>query len=167
MGYIILVLIWAIIWGVVCRAIVINKGYAEEGSKWFWLGFFFSWIAVIVAACKPSVANAGEANVRSTQSSVSGKVTSDGHWTCECGNKNPETVVYCMCGRKRPTLESQSSRRAKGGASQNYSVGYTSAGRMSGEKSAAEQIKEFKSLLDAGIISQEEFDAKKKQLLGI
>ena len=35
------------------------------------------------------------------------------------------------------------------------------------EKSAAEQIKEFKELLDLDIISQEEFDAKKKQLLGI
>lgn len=35
------------------------------------------------------------------------------------------------------------------------------------EKSAAEQIKEFKELLDMGIISQEEFDAKKKQLLGL
>ena len=35
------------------------------------------------------------------------------------------------------------------------------------EKSAAEQINEFKELLDLDIISQEEFDAKKKQLLGI
>ena len=34
-------------------------------------------------------------------------------------------------------------------------------------KSAAEQIKEFKELLDMGIISQEEFDAKKKELLGL
>ena len=33
--------------------------------------------------------------------------------------------------------------------------------------SEASQIKEFKSLLDDGIISQEEFDQKKKQLLGL
>lgn len=33
--------------------------------------------------------------------------------------------------------------------------------------SPAEEIKKFKDLLDAGIISQEEFDAKKKQLLGL
>ena len=33
--------------------------------------------------------------------------------------------------------------------------------------SAAEQIKEFKELLDIGALVQEEFDAKKKQLLGI
>ena len=34
-------------------------------------------------------------------------------------------------------------------------------------KSEAEELKKFKDLLDAGIISQEEFDAKKKQLLGL
>ncbi|MCL2080183.1 MAG: SHOCT domain-containing protein [Oscillospiraceae bacterium] len=33
--------------------------------------------------------------------------------------------------------------------------------------SAADEIKKFKDLLDSGIISQEEFNAKKKQLLGL
>ena len=33
--------------------------------------------------------------------------------------------------------------------------------------SAADEILKFKTLLDQGIISQEEFDAKKKQLLGL
>lgn len=33
--------------------------------------------------------------------------------------------------------------------------------------SAADEIKKFKELLDVGIISQDEFDTKKKQLLGI
>ena len=31
----------------------------------------------------------------------------------------------------------------------------------------ADQLKKYKSLLDDGIITQEEFDAKKKQLLGL
>lgn len=33
--------------------------------------------------------------------------------------------------------------------------------------SAADELKKFKELLDTGIITQEEFDAKKKQLLGL
>ena len=33
--------------------------------------------------------------------------------------------------------------------------------------SAADELTKFKSLLDAGVITQEEFDAKKKQLLGL
>lgn len=34
-------------------------------------------------------------------------------------------------------------------------------------QSNAEELKKFKELLDSGVITQEEFDAKKKQLLGI
>lgn len=33
--------------------------------------------------------------------------------------------------------------------------------------SSADELKKFKELLDSGVISQEEFDAKKKQLLGL
>jgi hypothetical protein len=33
--------------------------------------------------------------------------------------------------------------------------------------SGADELKKFKELLDAGILTQEEFDAKKKQILGI
>ena len=33
--------------------------------------------------------------------------------------------------------------------------------------STPEQLKQFKELLDAGVITQEEFDAKKKQILGL
>ena len=35
------------------------------------------------------------------------------------------------------------------------------------QASPAEELKKFKELLDMGVISQEEFDAKKKQLLGL
>ena len=33
--------------------------------------------------------------------------------------------------------------------------------------STADELKKFKELLDIGVITQEEFDAKKKQLLGL
>ena len=33
--------------------------------------------------------------------------------------------------------------------------------------SSADELKKFKELLDSGIISQEEFEAKKKQLLNL
>ena len=41
------------------------------------------------------------------------------------------------------------------------------AAQVASAPSPAEEIKKFKELLDAGAITQEEFDAKKKQLLGI
>ncbi|MBQ2940785.1 MAG: SHOCT domain-containing protein [Clostridia bacterium] len=33
--------------------------------------------------------------------------------------------------------------------------------------SNADELKKYKELLDSGVITQEEFDAKKKQLLGL
>ena len=44
------------------------------------------------------------------------------------------------------------------------SMGYAPAPAAT---STADELKKFKELLDAGIITQEEFDAKKKQLLGL
>lgn len=43
----------------------------------------------------------------------------------------------------------------------------TGATTVVNTKSPAEQIKEYKELLDMGVITQEEFDAKKKDLLGL
>ncbi len=42
-----------------------------------------------------------------------------------------------------------------------------SPGSIRAEKSVADQIREFSKLKDEGIITQEEFDAKKRQLLGL
>lgn len=39
--------------------------------------------------------------------------------------------------------------------------------KMEMPKSEADELKKYKELLDSGVISQEEFDAKKKQLLGL
>lgn len=38
---------------------------------------------------------------------------------------------------------------------------------MEMQSSALDELKKLKELLDIGIISQDEFDAKKKQLLGL
>lgn len=43
----------------------------------------------------------------------------------------------------------------------------TSATKQEDAQSVADELKKYKELLDSGIITQEEFDAKKKQLLGL
>lgn len=50
-----------------------------------------------------------------------------------------------------------------------YIVEYPSSLNTSQEKSStgADELRKFKALLDDGIITQEEFDAKKKQILGL
>lgn len=41
------------------------------------------------------------------------------------------------------------------------------SGTVVQEVSGADELKKFKDLLDSGVITQEEFDAKKKQILGL
>lgn len=50
---------------------------------------------------------------------------------------------------------------------QNKSISSTTTIKQEIPQSNADELKKFKDLLDSGIISQEEFDAKKKQLLGL
>ena len=45
--------------------------------------------------------------------------------------------------------------------------GNRTVGDYNSSQSDADQLKKYKDLLDGGVISQEEFDAKKKQLLGL
>jgi len=46
-------------------------------------------------------------------------------------------------------------------------IGKSTGSSAPSTTSAADELKKFKELLDEGILTQEEFDAKKKQLLGI
>lgn len=48
-----------------------------------------------------------------------------------------------------------------------HSINVEKSGGAVQPVSAADELVKFKGLLDAGIITQEEFDAKKKQLLGL
>ncbi len=48
--YLFIRIIWGIIWGFATHKVIENKGYYEN---WFWWGFFFGFIAFIVACTKP------------------------------------------------------------------------------------------------------------------
>jgi hypothetical protein len=48
-----------------------------------------------------------------------------------------------------------------------HSIRVKKSGGAVQQTSAADELKKFKELLDMGVITQEEFDAKKKQLLGL
>ena len=52
-------------------------------------------------------------------------------------------------------------------AIESYRMKKNSVNTQVNQVSAADELKKFKELLDMGVISQEEFDAKKKQLLGL
>lgn len=148
--YLLAAIIWGLIWGFATRAVIYNKGYSDN---WFWWGFFFGFIALIVALSKSekhyNETNTGSSIIKDTF--YDEKIMADGGWKCSCGRTNYHYVSTCACGRSRYDASP--------------AVKTPSHSPIEQPTSAIEDIKKFKELLDAGIITQEEFNAKKKQLL--
>ena len=165
MGYFIGVIFWGIIWGFATQAVIKNKGYEEN---WFWWGFFFSFIALIVAACKPENRpsyqiytsdsddpysyfrnnSAGSIYSREVQAK---QVLSQGGWTCTCGRLNNSYTGTCACGRTKSEVDGINRQKAERERAEQEKSS------RQDELSNLSAIKELKSLLDEGIITQEEF----------
>lgn len=64
--------------------------------------------------------------------------------------------INALCMAKTPVAEAKAEIEKQNAPTQVVS-----------ETSAADELKKFKDLLDSGVITQEEFDAKKKELLGL
>ena len=90
------------VWGWAVNKVVKNRGYDEN---WFWWGFFFGLIALIVALTKPQ----------------------------NTYDQYKSTVTY-----------------ENGANSDKFA-----------------EVKKYKELMDAGIITEEEFDKKKSEILGL
>lgn len=89
-----IILVIAIIFGIVCKNIAKDKGYSEIG--FFFLGFFFPIIGLIIALC--------------------------------LNDKNAQNEIYM-------------------------------------KQTAPQQLLEYKKLLDMGVITPQEFEAKKRELM--
>lgn len=95
-----------LIFGFATRAVVYNKGYSEN---WFWYGFFFGFIATIVALTKPDMH--AYSNTRGTIDApptlqveprkLSSEKIGPNQWRCSCGMVNMEYTGTCSCGRKK------------------------------------------------------------------
>lgn len=103
MGQIIIVLVYGIIMGFATQAIIENKGYNDN---WFWWGFFFGIIALIVAAARPQCVssiemNRGLAEEQEKQNELKrkdGRMLQEDGWKCICGQLNASYVGTCSCG---------------------------------------------------------------------
>lgn len=154
-SYLFIFLIWGTIWGFATRAIILNKGYIYDGQMWFWLGFLFGFIAAIVALAKPEYKHRDiyAENERSQQAQER-NILNSGGWKCDCGRINAYYTSTCTCGKnKRDVL--------------NARLNESKIVKSSNEQGTADEIKAFKQLLDDNVITQEEFEIKKRQLLGL
>lgn len=157
---IIAVVVNGLIWGFATQKVIENKGYEEN---WFWWGFFFGLIALIVACTKSERVRVESYSSRSFYNNGTGstheeRILNEGGWKCSCGKVQASYVSSCSCGRNRHELARAQYEREQ------------EAARKQAEadaQSKAAAIREYKALVDSGVITQEEFEAKKKQLLGI
>lgn len=187
MLYLFSLIIWGIIWGCATNAVIHNKGYEEN---WFFWGFLFGFIPLIVACAKPE--NKKEPPVynpvyaKAALETEQKKILANGGWTCICGEVNTQIISTCKCGRTKSSSEAEKQKECMEKISKEIDkrIALQAQQKMNGApeiKEAAEEksskakvktedeliraLKDYKDLLESGIISQEEFDSKKKQLL--
>jgi hypothetical protein len=84
-------------------------------------------------------------------SSHENRLLREGGWKCGCGKVHPAYVFSCSCGRNKHGDEEAKAEQKQ----------------ISSEMERAASIREYKKLMDEGIITAEEFEAKKKQLLNL
>lgn len=79
----------------------------------------------------------------------------NGGWKCICGRVHAAYVSSCSCGRNKDGETAPEPVPVRDAAPEDHEIKNASA------------IREYKKLMDEGIITAEEFEAKKKQLLGL
>ncbi len=181
-----------VIWGIVTQKVAENKGYYDSS---FWWGFFLGLIGLIVVLVRPDnnrtvysndpryMGNTQQQSRRwyctkcGTENGLSNtcvtcgerrytgsKTTApNGGWRCICGAVNPAYVGTCGCG-----LEKGASAPKKASAQPEIPVSpATTNTAQTSSSSKFDEIKAYKELLDCGAITQEEYDKKKSEILGL
>lgn len=87
--------ILGVIMGKLTNKVLHYKGYYSE--DWFWLGFFFSPIPILIAAFKPKV----DLETREQQRKIGEEaLLKNNGWRCKkCGTVNVESARACSCCR--------------------------------------------------------------------
>ncbi len=169
--YAIIGLIVAIVFGCITKKINENKGY-DGGFAWgFWLGV----IGIIVVSCRAPAEDVFDSYSYSNNPLPRAQGTlPPGGWYCTgCGRQHAAYVTSCVCGKKKTTPGTVSHTPAAPAAPARptpYKPTVTAAPaapkpRMN-EADVIHTLKEYKELLDSGVITHEEFEQKKRDLLG-
>ena len=170
-GIIIAYTVVSLVFGGICRAISSNRGM----SGGFWWGFFLWVIGIIIVAVRPNEQRSSSSNRYTSPSSELIRVLyCENCDTTYIGPSGvcPECRRPLMITPIRPADWQSYSPAKREELKASFSGKKTAAAFREGAVdapsfSAADEIEKFKALLDKGIITQEEFDAKKKQFLGL
>lgn len=94
-------ILFSCFWGFMTKKVIENKGYS---TNWFFWGFFFGIIALIVALLRPE--QRYETWDEMQQREQDEKLLAKGGWECHCGKVNPSYVQVCACGTTRSDMSS-------------------------------------------------------------
>ena len=86
-------------------------------------------------------------------------------WLCTCGIYNPGYTGTCACGVTKNDLKYGANRSKASSTKSSTAPAAPKPSKVSAEAERIRLLKEYKELLDSGVLSQEEFDKKKAELL--
>ena len=157
-------LILAIVFGIITKKINESKGYSG-GFAW---GFFLGLIGIIVVAVRKDNHHScynGYGNKSDYESEYDRKLSClaqeaederllrEGGWKCiKCGRVNASFSPSCDCGRTKYENDNEILKQKE---------------EKSNVDNVKEEIEKYKNMLDEGLITQEEFELKKKSILKI
>lgn len=125
-----------------------------------------------VLAVSPLTIAANEAEMERIKREAS-KIIANGGWRCrKCGKGNPDFINCCVCGMTRRESKEidkkyeQEAEEAKKVEEVNREE-QLNKDKTKEQMDKFEEIKKYKDLLDNGIITEEEFNKKKSEFLGL
>lgn len=147
-GYCVVVIIVSCIFGAITKNINENKGY-DGGFAW---GFFLGIIGIVVVACRSDATKSSYVSDRvSRLEAVSrGESSVQRSWQCGfCRRMNADYMTTCECGKTK--AESMQRRIEEQNQPKTGTV--------------EQKLGEAKSLLEKGIITEEEYEVRRKKIL--
>ena len=184
-----------IIWGCITRAINEGKGY-DGGFAWgFWLGviglvvvlcrpriqdtytqlaYADDWSRPIPAGGWRCVCGKPHYDYettcgcgRSKRNATFGQSTAEGAWTCSCGRHHGPQEKSCVCGKTKFSARAEQPAIAEAAPVEKPAEKPAEKPTAIKEEDSIALLQKYKALLDEGVITQEDYDTKKKQLLGL
>lgn len=144
-----------IVFGAISKRINESKGYYGGFAWGFWLGI----IGIVIVACRQSNYSSYSSEnyeYRAALSSLAAEETNskllrDGGWKCfNCKRVNAKYIGTCSCGLSAVDSKKKYNEEAT---------------RKQEEDHPEIQLAKYKKMFDEGIITEDEYQAKRKQIL--
>jgi len=157
---IVLFILRGLIYGVATNKVLLYRGYVYD--DWFLAGFLFGIVPLLVAMSRPD----NNANyIKSIKAKKTITTSPDTNWKCKkCRKINPGYTGTCSCGNSReendaPLKALLERREAEARALVNEKL------KQDSELDNLLTLSAYKDLMDKGVITKEDFEQKRKELL--